>query len=466
MRGLALLLLTLLVQFSVGASLSTVTEEQLEHLVKQHTVVVAHYFLPWCSHCKRVMPEFLKASEDTPSKILFVEIDASSGSKFCTSFPTILIFTDGVSSSNVEYTGEMKAEAIVEFLTKFVSSGQLHRPGSDEEVDHILGQLSPEEVTVVGYFDPSESSERLAFEKVARKLRGSLVFVEVSYDSGKVTPSLEIRSKAGVFEYKGEFAFEPLHHEISKSMYPEVVEMTPALFDKYQRRKLPFVWLFLKSPSDLSEFTPVASQLHGNYSFVWVKGADYEPLMKQLGFKTFQLPQVAVENGDLHYVFKGELKANALKTWLEGVSSNKVSSDIRSEERSKSATVGGLTTLIGATALDQIFKGNILVLFYAPWCGYCQALMPVYKELAKVLESEGVRVAQMDATKNDLPVPRQFEVTGYPSIFYFKSRGQPVAFEGDRTLPGLLKFVNKNAGLSVSVPSKQADNTVEEEEEL
>ena len=49
---------------------------------------------------------------------------------------------------------------------------------------------------------------------------------------------------------------------------------------------------------------------------------------------------------------------------------------------------------------------DVLIEFYAPWCGHCKSLEPKYKELGeKLAHEDSVVIAKMDATANDVPPP-------------------------------------------------------------
>ena len=69
--------------------------------------------------------------------------------------------------------------------------------------------------------------------------------------------------------------------------------------------------------------------------------------------------------------------------------------------------------VVGQT-FDEIVgdpEKEVLVEFYAPWCGHCKALAPKYDELGeKLKETENLVIAKIDATANDFP--STYEVRG------------------------------------------------------
>ncbi|KAI7789705.1 hypothetical protein IRJ41_003491 [Triplophysa rosa] len=97
-----------------------------------------------------------------------------------------------------------------------------------------------------------------------------------------------------------------------------------------------------------------------------------------------------------------------------------------------------------------------LVDFYAPWCGYCKKLEPVWQEVGAELTRSGspVRVGKMDATAYS-GVASEFGVRGYPTIKLLKGE-LAYNYKGPRTKDDIIEFANRVAGPAVrSLPSRQ-----------
>ncbi|XP_030624308.1 protein disulfide-isomerase TMX3 isoform X1 [Chanos chanos] len=111
--------------------------------------------------------------------------------------------------------------------------------------------------------------------------------------------------------------------------------------------------------------------------------------------------------------------------------------------------------------LDDTFKDNRmddvwLVDFYAPWCGYCKKLEPIWHDVGAELKNSGspVRVGKMDATAYS-GVASEFGVRGYPTIKLLKGE-LAYTYKGPRTKDDIIEFANRVAGPAVrSLPSRQ-----------
>jgi len=97
---------------------------------------------------------------------------------------------------------------------------------------------------------------------------------------------------------------------------------------------------------------------------------------------------------------------------------------------------------------DQIARDptkHVLVEFYAPWCGHCKQLAPIWEELGeKYKDTVDVVIAKMDSTGNEV---LGVKVSGYPTLKYFpKGSNEVVDYSGDRTLEGFVKFIDSKRG--------------------
>ena len=80
--------------------------------------------------------------------------------------------------------------------------------------------------------------------------------------------------------------------------------------------------------------------------------------------------------------------------------------------------------------------------FYAPWCGHCKNLEPIWKKLGKSKADEkDLVIAKFDAIANDIPND-EFEVSGFPTIYYVDKKNNVEKYEGGRELKDFNKFLD------------------------
>lgn len=124
---------------------------------------------------------------------------------------------------------------------------------------------------------------------------------------------------------------------------------------------------------------------------------------------------------------------------------------------------GPVTVVVAKNYQDVVIDNekDVLLEFYAPWCGHCKALSPKYDELAGMFKpfADKITIAKVDATANDVPD----EIGGFPTIKLFKagSKDEPIDYSGSRTVEDLANFIRDNGSHGIDASSADATESME-----
>lgn len=124
-----------------------------------------------------------------------------------------------------------------------------------------------------------------------------------------------------------------------------------------------------------------------------------------------------------------------------------------------SAAAASKVAVLDASNFDSVVGKDkpALVEFFAPWCGHCKSLAPIYEELAENFAGKPVVIASVDADAHR-DLGQRFGVSGFPTLKWFPAGStQAEEYQAGREIADLVDFVNSKAGTNVKVKGPHSD---------
>jgi len=299
------------------------------------------------------------------------------------------------------------------------------------------------------------SKQADAIIAVAKQLRNDYEFAIVTDKSlakhGQPSAVLYRKFDEPEVAFTGEFAEEALSNFVRGNAFPLVGEIGPENYQKYLERGYPLVWIFINKAKDAAVLTAaqeVAKEFKTSLSLVWLDGERWADHAKTFGLSG-ATPGVVVEDRDnrKNYVFPqdGPHTAAALKAHFSGFLAKSISPTVKSEDI-PAKNDGPVKVVVGKSFESIVLDTtkDVLIEFYAPWCGHCKSLAPKFEKLGESFaDTPSIVIAKIDATENDTPV----DIRGFPTLMFYPAddKANPLTYEGDRTEQAMAAFVRENA---------------------
>jgi len=227
-----------------------------------------------------------------------------------------------------------------------------------------------------------------------------------------------------------------------------VLALTPKTFDTVIDGSKPaLVEFYAPWCGHCKNLAPIYEQLADAYAFAKddviiakVDADDHKDLGAKFGVHGFPT---------LKWFPKGVTEPEKVEDYSGGRDLDSLAGFIRDKTgiRAKIKVVPSAVTVLTSANFDKIVLDSdkdVLVEFYAPWCGHCKNLAPVYEKVGAAFSTESkCIVAKIDADA-EKALGGKYGVTGFPTIKFFpKDNKNGEDYEEGRTEEDFINYLNK-----------------------
>jgi protein disulfide-isomerase A1 len=460
------------------------TEKNFKQAVEANEYVLVEFYAPWCGHCKALAPEFAKAAgtlaeKDSPIKL--AKLDATEEPKVAEEYevrgyPTLKFFKNGKAT---EYGGGRTADTIVSWLEKKTGPPAV----ALADVEAAKAFVDATDVAVVGFFKDQESDAAKAFLETASNMddqkfaitsdaavfaeytvTGEAVVLFKKFDDKRNDLTEDLSNVEAVTKFVAGNALPLLvnfNHETAQKIFSGEIKEHILFFLSYKADGH-------EAQADICR--NIAKDYQGKMLFVAINTdeEDHKRILEFFGMKDDELPGMRLiklaEDMAKYKPEDASLTEENIRKFVADFQDGKLKQHLLSEDISEDWDKEAVKILVGKN-FETVAKDtgkDVLVEFYAPWCGHCKQLSPIWDQLGEHFkDNEEIVIAKMDSTANEL---EDMKIQGFPTIKLFKKGDNEVVdYSGERTLEGLTKFMESGGVDGASVEPEEGEGDADEE---
>ena len=432
------------------------TDENFDETIAKYEFILVEFYAPWCGHCKKLTPEYAGAAGVLKGEnVVLAKLDATAHTKSASKFsiqgyPTLKFFVKGVDS---EYNGGRTKNEIVAWLRKKtgpaskelngVEAVEAFKNGADVVVVHFGSEGLSTFLDLAKTFDDVVFGHCVAEDCLSNfeAENGSVaIFKNFDEKRNNLAKGYDAASFKTFVETKTSPTVMAFDEKCAQSIFGKNI---PGLFLYYDKNAE-------NSAALEAIFSEVAVQVKSKIQAVKTgitQGLETR-LAEYIGVTAADLPTVRIADtrADMKkFNMSGDITAENILNFVNEWSNGALKQSLKSEEIPKEQNEP-VYVLVGKNFDDVVMDPtkDVLVKFYAPWCGHCKKIAPIYDEVATNLKhNTNLIIAKMDSTLNETD---KVSIQGFPTIKFFPAGNKtPIDFEGDRTVEGFTAFLNKHA---------------------
>uniref|UniRef100_A0A7N9AVN8 DnaJ homolog subfamily C member 10 n=1 Tax=Mastacembelus armatus TaxID=205130 RepID=A0A7N9AVN8_9TELE len=385
----------------------TLDSGDFEAAVNSGEIWFINFYFPRCSHCHELAPTWREFAKEMDGVIRIGAVNCGDNNHLCrrkgiSSYPSLFIYRAG----QVEkFTGERTKDNLVRFSMQFITTTvtQLWQ-GKPLYSLHWLNTLDSKELysQVINHLPDLELLSSDSFQ-VGRV--NCIADAELCQSLYIHKPCVAVFKGMGIHDFEIHHGKDVLYNIVGfarDSVRAYVTTLRPDNFPS--DRKEPWVVDFFAPwcppcRALLPELRKASIQLAGQMRFGTLDCTIHHNLCSMYNIQAY--PTTVIFNGSSVHEYEGQHSADGILEFIQDLVSPSV---VVLDPSSFTERVKGKTTPDKIWAVD----------FYAPWCGPCQALMPEWRRMARMLSGQ-ILVGSVDCQQFQSFCQSQ-SVRAYPEI--------------------------------------------------